>query len=350
MGDTDSLRSDPTRIDEASLERYLAANLEGFKGPLKAEKFSGGQSNPTFRISAGGKQYVLRRKPPGQLLKSAHQVDREYRVMKALAGTDVPVPRMLLLCEDESVIGTIFFMMEYLDGRIFWDPALPEVSKADRTRIYDDMNRMLAALASLEPAAVGLGEFGRPGSYFARQTKRWTDQYRASETVKIPDMEVLIDWLGKNMPADDGLVSVVHGDYRLDNMIFHPAEPRCLAVVDWELSTLGHPYSDIAYQCMQWRLPNEGNFRGLGNRDRTALGIPTEEEYVATFCERMKIPSIPIWTFCLVFNFFRLAAIIQGVYKRGLDGSASNRESALQRGAAVPMMARMAVELLDKAR
>lgn len=349
MGDTNALRSDPTRIDEASLEHYLAANLPGFEGPLKAEKFSGGQSNPTFRISAGGKDYVLRRKPPGQLLKSAHQVDREYRVMKALAGTGVPVPRMHLLCEDESVIGTIFFVMEYLDGRIFWDPALPEMSNADRARTYDDMNRMLAALASLDPAAVGLGEFGRPGSYFARQTKRWTDQYRASETVKIPDMELLIDWLGKNMPADDGLVSVVHGDYRLDNMIFHPTEPRCLAVVDWELSTLGHPYSDIAYQCMQWRLPNEGNFRGLGGRDRTALGIPTEEEYVAKFCERMKISSIPIWTFCLVFNFFRLAAIIQGVYKRGLDGSASNRESALQRGAAVPMMAKMAVDLLDKA-
>jgi len=350
MSDTNSPRLDPTRIDEASLERYLSAHLQGFKGPLEAEKFPGGQSNPTFRITAGGKQYVLRRKPPGQLLKSAHQVDREYRVMKALGSTDVPVPRMHLLCEDDSVIGSTFFVMEYLEGRIFWDPALPDFSKAERTRLYDDMNRILAALARLDPAAVGLSEFGRPGSYYARQTKRWTEQYRASETVTIPEMEILIDWLVKNMPPDDGLISIVHGDYRLDNMIFHPAEPRCLAVVDWELSTLGHPYSDIAYQCMQWRLPNEGVFRGLGGVDRAALGIPTEEDYVARFCERMGIASIPIWTFCLVFNFFRLAAIIQGVYKRGLDGSASNRESALQRGAQVPMMARMAIDLIDGAK
>jgi aminoglycoside phosphotransferase (APT) family kinase protein len=340
---------DAAYIDEASLERYLVAHLDGFQGPLKAEKFAGGQSNPTFRIHTPAKSYVLRRKPPGKLLKSAHQVDREFRVMRALKDTDVPVPQMYLLCEDESVIGTMFFVMEYLEGRVFWDPALPEAGMADRARIYADMNRMLAALACVDPAAAGLAEFGRPGSYFARQTKRWTDQYRASETAVIPEMDTLIEWLGANMPADDGRVSVVHGDYRLDNMIFHPTEPRCLAVVDWELSTLGHPFSDIAYQCMQWRLPNEGNFRGLGGRDRPALGIPTEEAYVARFCQRIGMASIPIWTFCLVFNFFRLAAIIQGVYKRGLDGSASNRESALQRGAAVPQMARMAVDLIEKA-
>jgi aminoglycoside phosphotransferase (APT) family kinase protein len=256
---------------------------------------------------------------------------------------------MHLLCEDESVIGSMFFVMEFLDGRIFWDPALPELEQRDRTALYDDMNRILAALATVDPAKVGLAEFGRPGSYFARQTKRWTDQYRASETVSIPEMDILIDWLSRNMPADDDRVSVVHGDYRLDNMIFHPTEPRCLAVVDWELSTLGHPFSDIAYQCMQWRLPNEGTFRGLGGRNRAALGIPTEDEYVAKFCQRIGIASIPIWTFCLVFNFFRLAAIIQGVYKRGLDGNASNRESALQRGAAVPQMARMAVDLIERA-
>jgi aminoglycoside phosphotransferase (APT) family kinase protein len=338
------------RIDEASLERYLSAHLEGFEGPLKAEKFAGGQSNPTYRITTGGgKRYALRRKPPGKLLKSAHQVDREYRVMKALRGSGVPVPEMHLLCEDDSVIGTAFFLMEYIEGRVFWDPALPELSTDHRTRLYDEMNRILAALATIDPGQVGLSDFGRPGSYYARQTKRWTDQYRASETSRIEDMETLIDWLAKNMPPDDGRVSVVHGDFRLDNMLFHPTEPRCLAVVDWELSTLGHPFSDIAYQCMQWRLPNEGNFRGLGGVDRAALGIPTEEEYVARYCERTGIASIPIWTFCLVFNFFRLAAIIQGVYKRGLDGNASNRESALQRGAAVPRMARMAVELIEKA-
>ncbi|MET0568001.1 MAG: phosphotransferase [Hyphomicrobiaceae bacterium] len=339
---------DPTYIDQASLGRYLSAHLTGFRGPLEAEKFAGGQSNPTFRIRTPGKTYVLRRKPPGQLLKSAHQVDREFRVMQALKDTDVPVPRMHLLCEDESVLGSMFFVMEFLEGRVFWDPALPELTNADRSALYNDMNRILSALSTVDPAKVGLAEFGRPGSYFARQTKRWTDQYRASETVTIPEMDILIDWLGRNMPADDGHISVVHGDYRLDNMIFHPTEPRCLAVVDWELSTLGHPFSDIAYQCMQWRLLNEGIFRGLGGRDRPALGIPTEEEYVAKYCQRIGIPSIPIWTFCLVFNFFRLAAIIQGVYKRGLDGNASNRESALQRGAAVPQMARMAVDLIEK--
>ena len=349
MSTTTPPAPDAAYIDEASLERYLSAHQEGFKGPVKAEKFAGGQSNPTFRIRTPDRSYVLRRKPMGQLLKSAHQVDREYRVMKALRDTDVPVPRMHLLCEDDSVIGSTFFIMEFLDGRVFWDPALPELEKEDRTRLYDDMNRILAALATVDPAKVGLAEFGRSGSYFARQTKRWTDQYRASETVKIPEMDILIAWLGANMPADDGRVSVVHGDYRLDNMIFHPTEPRCLAAVDWELSTLGHPFSDIAYQCMQWRLPNEGNFRGLGGRDQPALGIPSEEDYVTRFCQRIGIASIPIWTFCLVFNFFRLAAIIQGVYKRGLDGSASNRESALQRGAAVPQMARMAVDLVDKA-
>lgn len=348
MSSTANAASDATRIDEASLERYLSAHLEGFRGPLEAEKFAGGQSNPTYRIVAGGKQYALRRKPPGKLLKSAHQVDREYRVMKALAGSGVPVPGMYLLCQDEGVIGTQFFVMEYIEARVFWDPALPELSAEHRTRIYDDMNRILAVLASIDPMNVGLSDFGRPGSYYMRQTKRWTDQYRASQTTDIADMETLIAWLDKNMPAEDGRVSVVHGDYRLDNMLFHLTEPRCLAVVDWELSTLGHPFSDIAYQCMQWRLPNEGNFRGLGGRDRKALGIPTEEEYVARFCERTGIGSIPIWTFCLVFNFFRLAAIIQGVYKRGLDGNASNRESALERGAAVPKMARMAVELIEK--
>jgi aminoglycoside phosphotransferase (APT) family kinase protein len=200
---------DPTYIDQASLGRYLSAHLTGFRGPLEAEKFAGGQSNPTFRIRTPGKTYVLRRKPPGQLLKSAHQVDREFRVMQALKDTDVPVPRMHLLCEDESVLGSMFFVMEFLEGRVFWDPALPELTNADRSALYNDMNRILSALSTVDPAKVGLAEFGRPGSYFARQTKRWTDQYRASETVTIPEMDILIDWLGRNMPADDGHISVV---------------------------------------------------------------------------------------------------------------------------------------------
>ena len=342
--------ADIKRLDEDTLERYLAQHIAGFKGPLKAEKFPGGASNPTFLITAGGKRYTLRRKPPGKLLKSAHAVDREYKVMKALDGTDVPVPRMLHLCQDDSVIGSMFFVMEYLEGRIFWDPVLPDLAKDERTKIYDEMNRVLAALHTVDVAKVGLADFGRPGSYFLRQTSRWTDQYRASQTVKNPDIEALIDWLANNTPPDDGRVSIVHGDYRLDNMIFSATGPRVLGVIDWEISTLGHPFSDIAYQCMQWRLPNEGALRGLGTLDRRAHGIPTEEEYVARYCERTGIDGIPIWTYCLVFNMFRLAAIIQGVYKRGLDGNASDPVRAKKMGEAVPVLGRLAVGLLESSK
>src|SRR5262245_16605915 len=334
------------QIDLVALSTYLEARLPGFRGPIEAEKTPTGQSNPTFILSSPSGRYVLRKKPPGQLLKSAHQVDREHRVMKALEGTDVPVPRMLILCEDDSVVGTAFFLMEFVNGTVFWDPALPELANAPRTKLYDEQNRALAALHSVDPAKVGLADFGRAGSYFARQRDRWTKQYRASETERIDDMETLISWLEKNEPPDAGRASLVHGDYRIDNMIFTPDGARLLAIIDWELSTVGHPFSDLAYQCMQWRFPNLETMRGLAGIDRTALGIPSEEEYVAKYCERMGLSHIPHWDFCLAFSFFRLAAIVQGVKKRGLEGNASNPEKALQSGERVPLMARMGVEVI----
>ena len=329
------------QIDTHALARYLEAALPGFKGPLTAEKTPTGQSNPTFLLSSASGRYVLRKKPPGQLLKSAHAVDREFRVMKGLGQTDVPVPRMLLLCEDPSILGTEFFVMEFVDGVVFWNPALPELDNAHRLRVYDEQNRALAALHLADPAAIGLADFGRPGSYFARQRDRWTKQYRASETEYLADMETMIAWLNANEPADDGRVSLVHGDYRLDNMIFAKDASRLLAVIDWELSTLGHPFSDLAYQCMQWRLPNRDAMRGLADVDRHALGIPTEEEYIAKYCERMHIGAIPHWKFYLTFSFFRLAAIVQGVKRRGLEGNASNPERALKSGEMVPVLAAM---------
>ena len=338
---------DVTKIDEAVLAAYLTKHLDGFKGPIQAQKAGTGQSNPTYILHTGAGKYVLRRKPPGPLLKSAHQVDREYRVMKALAGTDVPVPKMYHLCLDTSIVGTEFFIMECLDGRIFWDPKIPEVDNTQRTGIYDAMNKAIAALAIVKPEAVGLEDFGRPGNYNARQIKRWSEGYRASETEKIPEMDLLMDWLPKNIPAEDGLVCVVHGDYRLDNMIFHPTKPEILGVVDWELSTLGHPFADISYQCMQWRLTGDPEMRSLGDIDRTTIGIPSEEAYVAKFCERAGFASIPNWGFYIAYNMFRLAAIIQGVYKRGVDGNASNRDSALKRGKTVPIVANQAKRVVE---
>ncbi|TMJ77965.1 MAG: phosphotransferase family protein [Alphaproteobacteria bacterium] len=325
------------QIDTAALARYLEARLPGFRGPITAEKTPSGQSNPTFILGSPSGKYVLRKKPPGQLLKSAHAVDREYRVMKGLENTDVPVPRMLLLCEDDSVIGTAFFVMEFVDGTVFWNPALPELTKAQRANVYDEQNRALAALHSVDPAKVGLADFGKAGSYFARQRDRWTKQYRASETEHLGDMERLIAWLEKNEPP---------GDYRLDNMIFAHDASRLLAVIDWELSTLGHPFSDLAYQCMQWRLPNRDAMRGLADVDRKSLGIPTEAEYIAKYCQRMSIPEIPHWKFCLAFSFFRLAAIVQGVKKRGLEGNASNPEKALKSGEMVPVLAKMGAAVI----
>ena len=337
----DQLAHQAAQIDTAALARYLEARLPGFKGPITAEKTPDRPVEPHLHPRLPSGRYVLRKKPPGLLLKSAHQVDREYRVMKGLGQTDVPVPRMLILCEDDSVIGTAFFVMEFVDGTVFWDPALPELTKAQRTKLYDEQNRALAALHSVDPAKVGLADFGRAGSYFARQRDRWTKQYRASETEHLADMETLIAWLEKNEPPDDGRASLVHGDYRIDNMIFAPDGSRLLAIIDWELSTIGHPFSDLAYQCMQWRLPNRDAMRGLADVDRKALGIPTEAEYVAKYCERMGLPEIPHWKFCLAFSFFRLAAIVQGVKKRGLEGNASNPEKALKSGEMVPVLAKM---------
>ncbi|TVR09754.1 MAG: phosphotransferase family protein [Salinarimonadaceae bacterium] len=334
-------------LDIARLGPYLAERIPGFGRLVSADKFAGGQSNPTFLLTTDSGRYVLRRKPPGQLLKSAHAVDREYRVMAALADTPVPVPRMHHLCEDESVIGSVFFVMEFLEGRIFWEAVLPEIGPEDRRAVYDAMNATLAALHDVDPQAVGLGDFGRPGSYYERQIARWSEQYRATETTPLPDMDALIAWLQENQPADDGMVSLVHGDFRHDNLMFAKDAPRVIALLDWELATLGHPFADLAYQCMQWRLPSKGAFRGMGDVDRVALGLPVEEEYVASYCERRGLPGIPHWSFYLAFAFFRLAGILQGVYKRALDGNASDPERGVRMGETVPLLARLAIEEIE---
>jgi aminoglycoside phosphotransferase (APT) family kinase protein len=312
-------------LDVVVLSDYLERNIDGFQGPLTAEKFAGGQSNPTYLISAASGKYVLRRKPPGQLLKSAHAVDREYRVMKALAQSNVPVPKMRVLCDDDSVIGSMFYVMDYIDGQIFWDAALPDKNPEQRAAIYDAMNQVLADLHNVDVEKVGLIDYGRPGNYFERQISRWTTQYRASETEAMPAMEALIQWLNDKLPKDDGLVCINHGDFRLDNMMFDKEQPKVLALLDWELSTLGHPYADLAYQCMQLRIPSDAAIPGLGGVNRQTLGIPSEQEYVRQYCQRRGIDGIDNWTFYLAFAFFRLSAILQGVYKRALDGNASSQ-------------------------
>ncbi|MEM9733426.1 MAG: phosphotransferase [Pseudomonadota bacterium] len=330
-------------LDTTALAPWLEANIEGFSGLTGVHKYGDGQSNPTYRVDAQSGTYVLRAKPPGELLRSAHQVDREFRVMQGLGSTNVPVPKMLALSGegDDSPIGRMFFVMEHRDGRILWDPALPELGEdnAARGRIYDSMNKTLAALHNVDVEAIGLSDFGKPGNYFERQTSRWAKQYVASEIDRNESVHKLIEWLEAHMPADDGQVAIVHGDYRLDNMIFANASEDVLAVLDWELSTLGHPLADLAYQCMQWRLPHQSGMRGLGGIDRAALGIPTEEEYVAAYCKRCGVDGIPDWKFYIAFCFFRLAAILQGVYKRAVDGNASNPERAKQMYAAVPLLA-----------
>ncbi len=316
-------------FDLSRLGPYLRANVPDCAGTLELHRLSGGQSNPTFVISLDGrKRYVLRKKPDGALLPSAHAVDREYRVMAALADTGVPVPKMLALCEDPSVIGTMFFIMEFADGRSLWDPALPGIAPSERAALYDAMNRVIAALHSVDYAAVGLGDFGRSGNYFARQIARWSKQYRASETQLIESMENLIAWLPENIPSGDE-TSLVHGDFRLDNLIFHPTEPRIIAVLDWELSTLGHPLADFAHHVLAWRLrPDE--YRGIGGLELSKIGIPEEQNYVFAYCKRTGRQSIEPrdWDFCLAYSMFRLAAIRQGIMRRVIDGTASNPNAA----------------------
>jgi aminoglycoside phosphotransferase (APT) family kinase protein len=333
------------RFDVAALEGWMGAHVPAFRGPLEVEQFRGGQSNPTYRLKAGSGRYVLRRKPPGKLLPSAHAVDREYRVMTALGGVGFPVPRTFGLCVDEAVIGTAFFVMECVEGRVFWDPELPELGRDQRGRVYDAMNAVIARLHTIDYAAIGLGDYGKPGNYVARQIDRWTRQYRASETERIEAMDRLIDWLPANVPADAS-TSIVHGDYRLDNMIFHPTEPRVLAVLDWELSTLGNPLGDFAYHAMSWRLP-PGSFRGLGGADLAALGIPGEDAYRAAYCRRTGRADIPNWDFYLAYNMFRLAAILQGIMGRVRDGTAASSR-ARESGERAKVLARLGWEQVER--
>ena len=342
MGDHDDFQGtmpviEAHRFDAAALERYLRDHVAGFTGPVAVEQFKGGQSNPTYLVTAGAQRYVLRRKPPGKLLPSAHAVDREYRVMTALAGTEVPVPRTRCLCEDPAVIGAAFYVMDFVPGRVLWDPALPGFAKAERAAVFDEMNRVIAALHRVDPVSVGLGSFGKPGNYFARQIDRWSKQYRASETEKIEAMDRLIAWLPANVPPGEAS-AVVHGDYRLDNMIWSPTEPRIVAVLDWELSTLGHPLADFSYHMMTWRV-SPGEFRGLHGEDLAALGIPGEEAYRDAYCKRTGIgPIDPAhWGFYMAYNMFRLAGILQGVMARALQGNASSGKAVEAGKKARPM-------------
>ncbi|MDA9347912.1 phosphotransferase family protein [Porticoccaceae bacterium] len=342
--------SQVSSLDESKLLAYLEASVEGFLGPISVSKFAGGQSNPTFKIDAASGSYVLRRQPPGELLKSAHAVDREYRVIKALADTDVPVAKAYHLCEDRDVIGSMFYLMEFCEGNIHWRPELNEVeSPAQRGQMYDEMIKVLAAIHSVDIDRAGLSDYGRPGNYFQRQLDRWSAQYRASELETIHEMERLIVWLGDNMPADDSKVSLVHGDYRLDNLMYAKDNSRVIAVLDWELSTLGHPYADLAYLIMGMKLPaspNKDMVGGLGAIDWASQGIPNEEEIVARYCELANIDKIENWNFCMAFSFFRLAAICQGVAKRAVDGNASNAAADGVAGLVRPL-AKLAMDYID---
>lgn len=316
------------RFDVRRLEEYLSSHVDGFAGPVTVTEFRGGQSNPTYRLETASANYVLRRKPPGKLLKSAHAVDREFRVISALYSSGFPVPRPYVLCEDEDVIGTAFYVMECVEGRIFWELDLPGLDPDERAAIYDHVNETIAALHTTDYDAIGLGDYGVPGNYFERQVSRWTKQYRASETGTIAAMDRLIEWLPDNIP-DDNSSSIVHGDYRLDNMIIHPAEPRVIAVLDWELSTIGHPLADFTYHLMAWQMPEIGiGSTGLAGKPIDELGIPGEDEYIARYCARTGRDCIPDRNFYAAFNFFRLAAILQGIAGRVRDGTAASKHAS----------------------
>jgi aminoglycoside phosphotransferase (APT) family kinase protein len=317
---------EPHRFDVARLASWLEASVPDCRGPVAIEQFKGGQSNPTYLVTAGGMRLVLRRKPPGKLLPSAHAVDREFRIISALAKTDVPVARASALCLDETVIGTAFYVMAYVEGRVFWEPTLPDLPPSERHAIYDALNDVIARLHRVDYEALGLGDFGRPGNYVRRQIERWTKQYRSSETETIEAMNRLIEWLPAHVPEDEE-TRIVHGDYRLDNVIFHPSEPRILAVLDWELSTLGNPLSDFAYHMMSWRL-GQAAYRGLAGHDLAALDIPGEDEYRRLYCRRTGRDAIANWDFYMAYNMFRLAGILQGIMGRVVEGTAANARAS----------------------
>jgi aminoglycoside phosphotransferase (APT) family kinase protein len=343
------LRETPggTDVDTLKLSLWMKEHIPGFRGEIDVRQFAGGQSNPTFLVQAGDRRYVLRRKPPGKLLPSAHAVDREFRVLAALEGSDVPVARAYALCEDPDVIGSAFYVMDYVEGRIFWDDALPETDPAERTLIYMEMVRVLAALHALDYGAIGMASFGKPGAFIERQVALWTRQYRAAETEQTDAMERLIEWLPRHIPANEQS-SIVHGDFRLDNTIFHPSEPRILAVLDWELSTIGHPLVDLAYLCMRYHLPSH-EFQGLGGLDLGPLSIPSEAECVAAYCRIRGIEPISSqdWAYYLAFCMFRLASILQGILSRALQGNASSA-NALAAGRRARPLAQMGWQLVQE--
>ena len=328
---------DHLKFDEGALDAYMRAHIDGYEGPLSVQKFKGGQSNPTYLITTPGKKYVLRRKPPGKLLPSAHAVDREYRVMTALGAQGFPAPKTYALCEDPEVIGTAFFIMDFVEGRIFWQSDLPEVSKEERRPLYHALTDTLADLHKVDHEAAGLGDYGKAGNYFERQIGRWSKQYKGAETETIEDMDMLIDWLPTAIPQDEA-VSIVHGDYRFDNTIIHPTEPKVIAVLDWELSTLGHPLADFTYFLMVWNFPKEVR-GGLMGSDLEALGIPTVEETVERYAARTGRTRIDDLDFCFAYNTFRLASIVQGVYARALQGNASSPEAKKMGGQIKPLAA-----------
>ena len=343
-------------FDTEALSNYLGVHLKGFNAPLNVEMFKGGQSNPTYKLLTPTAHYVMRAKPGpvAKLLPSAHAVEREFKVMRGLRETDVPVPAMFCLCEDESVIGRAFYVMEFVEGRILWDQSLPGMTPTERSAIYDEMNRVIAALHKVKFSECGLADYGKPGNYFERQIGRWSRQYQASITRPIAEMDSLMQWLPANIPAgarDTGMVSIVHGDFRLDNLLFHPGQPRVLAVLDWELSTLGHPLADFSYHCMAWHIP-PGTFRGIGGLDVARLGIPTEAEYIARYCKRTGLTTPEAlkadWNFYLAYNLFRLAAILQGIAKRVEAGTASSAQ-AVSSAAGAPVLAKMAWDFALKA-